>query len=367
MLAGPAAAQNQSAPVIVPIPENFSLPGQAAPAPGPTATPTPAPVLSSSPTPRATPTPRASATPSPRPTSTPSPTPSPTQTPRAAASATPTPVPQEAPAPMESVTPLPAPLPGIPVEVQDAEPGTGWGGMALGGGLIVLLLAGGWWWLRRRRTGAETAGDDFAAAPIAPAEAEASPPPVAEDALELVERAPAPAPQRLERRAPAAPAPRLAFEFRPRRAGTNLTSAAVDYHIVVRNAGEGGAERVQVDIRLLTANRVQDAQLAALFGAALERVSVAPFDLGAGGEAVLDGMALLPREAVSAIGSAERPMFVPLIALNIAYVAGGADARAAAVWVIGRDRGEEQKLGAFRLDEVRMYEGVVAREYPVPR
>jgi hypothetical protein len=155
----------------------------------------------------------------------------------------------------------------------------------------------------------------------------------------------------------------LDIALHPRRAGTNLTSAAVEYDVVVRNAGGAAATQVRLDVRLLTAGAQQDVLINALFAEPVERPITPPFDLLPGTEVRLGGMGILPRERVTAMTVEGRELFVPVITVNLIYDWAGGSGQTARSFVIGIERGGAAKMGAFRLDDVRMFAEVGALEY----
>lgn len=356
--------QNSQAPAVRTIPglDNFSLPPsgqQTAPqpiAPRPTPTPDLPPTPALGPTqPRAagrplapvsvvtTPTPQTVprlAPPNTPPAAAPAPQPGPT----VAAS---TPAPSPFPSPMPTATPM--------MPITPAVAGSGrraW--WLVPSGLALFLLAVLGVILSRRR--AKDDGDAF--------------PDLESLAIEPALKNPPPtAPLREASQARAGPA-RLAaivFELHPRRAGTNLTSAAVDYAVVVRNTGTAAARGVAVDLRLLSAGARQDDELRAIAAAPIDRPVVAPFDLPPGGSVDLTGMAMLPRDTLGVMTVEGRALFVPVIALTASYAHDGGTGRAAAAWMIGIDRGAGAKMAPFRLDgPPRMHASVVAVAYPVP-
>jgi hypothetical protein len=192
--------------------------------------------------------------------------------------------------------------------------------------------------------------------PVADVVAPVAPPPVA---APIVEEAPAPPVAQAVGRA------KLDVALRPRRAGTNLTGAAVEYDVVVRNGGDAAAADVRLDVRLLTASAQQDGLINALFAEPVEQPITPPFDLLPGIEVSLGGMGILPRARVNAMGVAGRELFVPVITVNLTYDWAGGSGQTARSFVIGIERGAGGKMGAFRLDDVRMYTEVGALEYTV--
>jgi hypothetical protein len=158
---------------------------------------------------------------------------------------------------------------------------------------------------------------------------------------------------------------RLEIALAPRRAGTNLTGAAVEYDLVVRNGGAAAATGVRLDVRLLSAGAQQDALVSALFAAPIDRSITSVFDLPPGAEVQLGGMGILPREMVVAMTIEGRELFVPVMTVNLTYDWDGGSGQTARSFVIGVDRGADARLGAFRLDTSRMFDQVGALEYTV--
>ncbi len=393
-------------------------------APPPVARTVPPPRPAARPTPRATPTPRAA--PTPRVIATPraiTPPVAAAPPPRVEAPVTaPTPViraaPQLAPppaTPAPEAVPVATPTPIVtssPVATVDAEPSAGNARWLIIGGIAVVLIAGlGWaglFFLRRRNipedreieigVSADDNGELAHAFPPTAApepqpqrqpqpQPQPQPEPMPEPEPEPVQpavRPPAPAPPpepvplpeaprspSFLKPAPVTAGPRAQIELalRTRRAGTNLTSAAVDYEIGVRNTGNAAARGIRLDIRLLSASAEQDAVLTALFAAPIDKPPVAPFDLEPGADVSLGGMAMMPKEALSILTVQDKAFFVPVMSVNALYhwepgEAHGGNGQTATAFVIGIDRGEDAKMGPFRADTgPRMFDGVSQRPH----
>ncbi len=372
------AQSNGTAPQIIPG-GGFSLPPKPTPTPAPPpsgpiiaplARPTPAPA------PAPTPAPTPAATVAPPPVTTTSPRALPSGVPTARTPAQPTAVPTNAATPQSGTTPTPtpstgpvaaAPSPGATSPVAAPTPAAGqrasgssstW--VALGVALVALAGAG-WFLLRRRRRRDEDVEEEpVVIAPVQPAAAPPPPPPP-----------PAPPSGHLtipSRRAAALSEergkPELEIVLIPRRAGTNLLSAAVDYRIQVRNVGQGTARDVRFGIYMLSASARQAADLQMIFAATIEQPVVAPFELPPGGEIELSGMAMLPRERVNVMNSDGKAWFVPVLAMKAEYRWGenvGAPGVATAAHMIGIDRGEGAKMAPFRLEGAHMHPEVAER------
>ncbi len=207
-------------------------------------------------------------------------------------------------------------------------------------------------------TGGDVADTPSSPRPVTPAvpAAVAIPPAAAEPA----------APRFLEPRAPARARARLSIELRPLRAGLNLLSATAECQIVVTNTGVEPASGIRIHANLLTAHAGQDADLAAINAAPVTRPATAPFALAAGESRVVRTVSAIPRDAIHGMTAANRPMFVPIVAVNILYDSGDGPAQTARAWAIGVERVDSAKLAPFWLDApARMYDNIAARPHAV--
>jgi hypothetical protein len=155
----------------------------------------------------------------------------------------------------------------------------------------------------------------------------------------------------------------LALTLRVRRAGLNLTSAAVEYVLDLHNRTDQELSDIRVDMRMLTASERQAATIAAMFAGPIEASMGAPFALAAGAHVELNGRGFLPRESLSVLTIQERQFFVPVLAIRVIYArANGSFGEMTSVQAVGIDRGDAQKLAPFRLDgPPRMFDKVAAR------
>lgn len=157
------------------------------------------------------------------------------------------------------------------------------------------------------------------------------------------------------------PRARLAIEFRPKRAGLNLLSATSENEISLTNIGDASADDIRVQVVLLSAHSGQDAELAELYAAPIQRPVVPAFALAPGETRTVTAVAALPRDSIRSLTAAGRPMFVPIVAVNVIYAGGGQLAQAFAV---GIERVDSAKLAPFWLDAPsRTYDQVAARPH----
>lgn len=370
--AAPVAAQTQPAngalPQTIPGLDNFTIaPRQQrlqplpvpTPTPAPSATPTPAPaapvrtppiMIQPLPTPTPAPPPRARATPSPA-RRAPGPSPAPTSSP--APAPTPTPAPAIA-APVVAPTPA-ATSAATSAPARSLHPSLIWLFVFIAALILPGLIVAAWFYRRAQQGWAGVAAapddddDDWVAPPPAPGPARPVP------------SAPVP------RRVPGTTArPQLEVVLSPRRAGLNITSAAVDYELVVRNTGQAPARNVRLGVDLITAGNSHDTELRAMFEHGVERPIVAPFALAPGEHKGVKAMAVLPRDAVNVVSVKGRPMFVPMIGINLLYDWDGGAGQTATSHVIGIARGTDDRMKPFWLDGVpRMYDSVTEHAHAV--
>ncbi|HYD38163.1 MAG TPA: hypothetical protein VEA60_11150 [Allosphingosinicella sp.] len=344
-----ALAQNETSNTIGnPQLKDFTLPGQRTTPPA--AVPPP---VTTTPPPAAT-APRNLPAPAPPPRREPAAAePRPTEARRGEARASDVPA---APAPVAAAPAetAPTPLPATPVEPLPAAPasplpapapeGAGWLWPVVGGALVLLL--GAVLLLRRHRAGIErerardSARDEIGGALVA---------------------APKPPP---EPEPPAAPRPRLELDIVPERAAATDSEAVVHYALTLTNQGDAEARNIRIDPRLFNAGA--EAEMADFFQGPIHDLSGSPqVVIPPGGTLKLNSQVSMPKAELREIEMAGRRIFVPMVAINVAYDwAGGGSGRTSRSWLVGREAETPQaKMGPFRLDlGPRIYRSVGRRE-----
>jgi hypothetical protein len=352
----PALAQNETSNTIGPPQlKDFSLPGQRTTPPA--ATPTPATTNPPAAAPRTPPAaaPRnpvrtpdpASGRPAPRPAAPRSDTaPSPAQAPSPTGSeAAP---PADLPAPVQTAPPpLAEPKPAEPVAASPEVQGGSWFWPAAGGALVALLAA--FLLLRRRRARAElesardSARDELGGA---------------------LSGAAAPEPEPKAAAAPPAPRPWLELDIVPERAAATDAEAYVRYALALTNKGDSEARNIRIDPRLFNAGA--EGEMMDFFQGPIHEQSGSPHIVIAPGQTLrLNGEVAMPRADLREIEMAGRRIFVPMVAINVAYDwAGGGGGRTSRSWLVGREaETPSEKMGPFRLDlGPRIYRSVGRRE-----
>jgi LPXTG-motif cell wall-anchored protein len=375
----PALAQNEASNSIGPPQlKDFSLPGQrttppAAPVPAPrtpvaepAAPPAAAPATSEPPAAAR----RTEAPPRPAGTVPAAPAPGPaTPDPATAEPATVEPSPGTEPAlpvqalpepPAEPVTePAPARAPAA------AEPkGSGWLWPAAGGALLLAFAA--FFLFRRRRALAEREAERDSArgelGGVLMAEPQAGP--RAEPEVRPVsEPRPEPEPS-LPPEVPAAPRPWIELDIVPERAAATENEVYVRYALTLTNKGDSDARNIRIDPRLFNAGA--EGEMLAFFQGAIHELSGSPHVvIRPGGSLKLNGQVAMPNAELREIELGGRRIFVPMVAINVAYDwAGGGAGRTSRSWLVGREAEvPTEKMGPFRLDlGPRIYRSVGRRE-----
>lgn len=319
------------------IPERFSIAPAPSPTPAPVPTPTPAPAASTA-APQAQPQrtmPVARATPTPREAVPVAASPAPS------ASAVPTAVPSPV------AQPIPAPLP-----VQTVAPAPGaasttppWIWAAAGAGGTALLGLGGWLLLGRRRR-EEDEAEDYQAEPVAIDAPPVQPPPG------LGRAAPAPAPAPVLPAAPA-PAPLGADPFQlginPHRIVFAESEVLLEFELLIANSSGAAAENVRVAYAAMSAHARQDEVIAGFHGGPPGEPGGPPFDLPAGGGGRMPVRLAIPRSGVNVVEVGGRPMFVPIVLIDLRWRGGLSIRRFGADFILGT-AGQGDKLGPIWLD-----------------
>ena len=256
------------------------------------------------------------------------------------------------------VPPPMAPAPAPAARPSAASEGSGWTLWLLG--VPVLLALGAFLFLRRRRglAGQEAAGsrglggalfDGAAPIPDEPAAAPAAPAAVA-----VAEPLPAEEP---------APRAWLEIDIVPERAAATENETVVNYELVLRNAGAATARNIRIDARMFNASAEPD--IADFFGGPIHAHSGSPHvTIPAGEELRLTSAIGMPKAEVRAIEIQGRTIFVPVVAINVAYDWEGGGGRSSRSWLVGREAATPSaKMGPFRLDlGPRIYRQVGRRE-----
>ncbi len=301
------------------VPERFSIgPPTQTPTPVPTAAPALVPTpnaAAASPTPRAplrepvrlAPAPQAVATPTPRPV------------------ATPSLVPVTTPSPI--VTPAQPQVIATPA-ADEASGGPPWLWALIGAGATAAIGLAGWLLARRRRPEAE-------AEPL-PAALASPMPPV---------RGPSP---RITLPQPSAAEP-FDIAVQPVSVEIGEHQVLIGIELLIANTSGTAAEGIRMTAAAISASPRQDSQIAAFLNGSQIAQADTPFDLAAGAGGRVPVQLMLPREALHVVDLGGRPMFVPIVAIDLRWRGGLSIRRFGASFMLG-GAGPSRKPGPVWLD-----------------
>jgi hypothetical protein len=149
----------------------------------------------------------------------------------------------------------------------------------------------------------------------------------------------------------------------PERAAATDSEAVVHYALTLTNQGEAEARNIRIDPRLFNAGA--EADMADFFQGPIHDLSGSPhIAIPPGGTLRLNGQVAMPKAELREIEMAGRRIFVPMVAINVAYDWPEGSGRTSRSWLVGREAESPQaKMGPFRLDlGPRIYRSVGRRE-----
>ena len=167
------------------------------------------------------------------------------------------------------------------------------------------------------------------------------------------------------------PAPVIASEraqvtmaLYPRRAGLNLLSATVEAELLVRNEGIAPAAAIRVGALLMGAASGPPGDVSSWFAQPIGRPVTPPFGLAPGEERRVRLVVALARAEIPPLQAGGRAMFVPVVAVNVLYDAGGMPGQIAQAFAVGVERVDSAKLAPLWLDQpARMFDAIGSRPY----
>ena len=139
------------------------------------------------------------------------------------------------------------------------------------------------------------------------------------------------------------------FALKPLRIEVTPREAVLDLELLIGNAQGAAAENIRVALGLISANPDQDVQSAVFHRGPPADPAGPPFDLAAGGGGRMPVRLILPREQIHVVDLAGRPIFVPMVLIDLRWRAGLSIRRFGADFMVGT-AGQGEKLGPIRLD-----------------
>lgn len=139
----------------------------------------------------------------------------------------------------------------------------------------------------------------------------------------------------------------------------------IELELLLGNRQREAAENVRVHLTMLSANPDQDRHAAAFHAATLLGDGAVPaFDLPSGAGGRIPVRLSLPSEALNIVQLAGRPMFVPMVLVDLRWRAGISIRRFGADFLVGTP-GQGNKLGPIWMD--RPVTGALAAARYLPR
>jgi hypothetical protein len=137
--------------------------------------------------------------------------------------------------------------------------------------------------------------------------------------------------------------------LRPARIDVLAEEVALEFELLIGNRQATAAENVRLYLSLLSASPDQDRHIAGFHAATLVDPAAPPFDLAAGSGGRMPARVTLPREHVHVVQVGGRPMFVPLVLVDLRWRSGITVKRFGADFMVGT-AGQGSKLGPIWLD-----------------
>ena len=136
----------------------------------------------------------------------------------------------------------------------------------------------------------------------------------------------------------------------------------LDFELLIGNIQGSAAENIRVLMAMMSANPEQDRNIAGYHANPLVDSAGAPFDLAAGAGGRMPVRLALPRELIHVVEIHGRPMFVPMVMIEVKWRAGISIRRFGADFMVGTP-GQAGKLGPIWLDRNQQASQLTATRY----
>ncbi|WP_158298794.1 hypothetical protein [Sphingomonas psychrotolerans] len=151
----------------------------------------------------------------------------------------------------------------------------------------------------------------------------------------------------------------------PGRIEVTEREVVLDFELLVGNSQSSAAENIRVLMAMMSANPDQDRNIAGYHANPLADSAGTPFDLAAGAGGRMPVRLALPRELIHVVQVHGRPMFVPMVMVELKWRAGISIRRFGMDFMIGTP-GQGGKLGPIWLDRNQQASQLSATRY-LPR
>ncbi|MDP5281048.1 hypothetical protein Q9Q95_19135 [Sphingomonas sp. DG1-23] len=161
---------------------------------------------------------------------------------------------------------------------------------------------------------------------------------------------------------PAASSEPFEILLQPGRIEVTERDVLLDFELLVGNTQSSAAENIRVLMAMMSANPEQDRNIAGYHANPLADSAGTPFDLAAGAGGRMPVRLALPREMIHVVQVHGRPMFVPMVMVELKWRAGISIRRFGADFMIGTP-GQGGKLGPIWLDRNQQASQLTAMRY----
>jgi hypothetical protein len=152
---------------------------------------------------------------------------------------------------------------------------------------------------------------------------------------------------------------------RPVRIEVNEQEVVLEIELLIGNRQAAAAEAIRPSLALISANPEQDRHIAGFHANPMVDPSGQPFDLAAGAGGRMPARLRVRREHIHVVQVGGRPMFVPIVMIDLRWRGGLSVRRFGLDFMIGT-AGQGAKLGPIWLDRAQLAAPLAATRY-VPR
>jgi hypothetical protein len=125
--------------------------------------------------------------------------------------------------------------------------------------------------------------------------------------------------------------------------------ALLEFELAIANASDAALDGLRVSLALISANPDQDAIIAGFFGGPQGNAAGPPVDVAPGAGGTIPARLALPRELIHLVTIGARPMFMPMLLVDLRWRSGLSIRRHGAAFMVGM-AGEGGKLGPIWTD-----------------
>ncbi|MEI9928529.1 MAG: hypothetical protein WDN44_13560 [Sphingomonas sp.] len=141
----------------------------------------------------------------------------------------------------------------------------------------------------------------------------------------------------------------IAFDIRPVHLDLGAEGAMLEFEMILANASGAMLEGLRVSLALASTSPAQDAMIAAFHGGPLGALAGPPVDLAPGQGGRIPARLALPRDQFHVVTVGDRPMFVPMVLVELRWRSALSVRRQGADFMVGT-AAQSGKLGPIWLD-----------------